>query len=132
MDTEQNQSNTEQRFMGALRRFHELDADAIAGFGAQRALTEATRNAREDLARAEQNFERIRTAPQGRGSNLDRQITARALKRAERDLAEARAWVQAIDAACSAHKTECDRRGRLKQDCERLIGAMRQTLSFED
>lgn len=124
-------ADTEKRFHAALRKFHQLEADALAGFGAQRALSDAMREAAAAVLAAEERVTFIRNHPGGHGSRFNRLMATRQYHRAVLELNEAKAWQEAITEACAANEPECQRRGRLRDDCAEVIQRMRQELHLE-
>ena len=131
-DNTTKQSAAELRFMTALQRFHELDADHLAAVGAARQLTEAENRARQAIQDVEERLAQHRRAPRPhRRSPADAAADERAEARLRRDLAEARAWLTAIQAAAATNEAERNRRGQLRNACEPLVSRLRDELALE-
>ena len=130
--TERTEQSAERRFMTALQRFHELDADHLVVIGAARQLTDAENRARQAIQDLEQ-----RLAHHQRAHRLHRrspgEVAAdeRAEARLRRDLAEARAWLTAIQAAAEKNEGERNRRGQLRNACEPIVTRLRDELALE-
>lgn len=130
--TERTEQSAERRFMTALQRFHELDADHLAAVGAARQLTEAENRARQAIQDVEERLAQHRRAPRPpRRSAADVAADQRAEARLRRDLTEARAWLTAIQAAAEKNEAERARRGQLRNACEPIVTRLRDELALE-